>query len=207
LHSDIGRQTTGSGIFTISGGTLLLSAATFARPVIVGDAGSGTFVQDGGTVIAFGLDIGSQTTGSGVFEISSGTLLVSAAGSTGPVIVGDSGSAAYEQVGGTATFAGDVIVGAVGFGQGGTLSLNGPSNTSLKVSGDVVIARDDNSFGTFNYNTSQGAAAKLTLASSSTVHVGKGGVGTFNQGGGSLTVSSLDIGVDPTVPAPHRAAC
>src|SRR5262249_47563032 len=82
----------------------------------IGDAGSGSFVQGGGSVTAVGFDVGSQTTGSGVFNLSGGTLNVS----RGDAVIGDAGSGTFVHNGGNATanFAGGLDVGGQSGGTG-----------------------------------------------------------------------------------------
>jgi hypothetical protein len=62
----------------------------------VGDAGSGTFVQGGGSVTALGLDIGHQSSGTGAVNLSGGTFSVS----RGDAVIGDAGSGTFLHNGG-----------------------------------------------------------------------------------------------------------
>ena len=82
----------------------------------VGDVGSGTFVQGGGSVTAFGLDIGHQTSGTGAVNLSGGTFSVS----RGDAVIGDAGSGTFLHNGGkaTANFAGGLEVGGESGGTG-----------------------------------------------------------------------------------------
>ena len=76
----------------------------------VGDAGSGTFVQGGGSVTALEeLDIGHQSSGTGAVNLSGGTFSVS----RGDAVIGDAGSGTFLHNGGkaTANFAGGLEVG------------------------------------------------------------------------------------------------
>ena len=181
------------------GAVFIVSAADSATALTVGSAGSGAFNQFAGsaTLKSFNsatpaLVVGATSNGSGFVGISGGTLAVVAGGTAGPVIIGDSGSGSYEQVGGKVTFGGRLIVGNGSSGSG-SFSLGGNGSTTLTVSGSVTVGALKGAVGSVSYDE-QNASAKFILGSDSILTVGDAGSGTFVQGGGSVTALGLDIG-------------
>ena len=184
------------------GAVFIVSAADSATALTVGSAGSGAFNQFAGsaTLKSFNgatpaLVVGATSNGSGFVGISGGTLAVvagSPGGTAGPVIIGDSGSGSYEQVGGKVTFGGRLIVGNGSSGSG-SFSLAGNGSTTLTVSGSVTVGALKGAVGSVSYDE-QNASAKFILGSDSILTVGDAGSGTFVQGGGSVTALGLDIG-------------
>ena len=168
----------------------------------VGDAGSGTFIQGGGSVTAFGFDVGSQTTGSGIFNLSGGTFNVS----RGAAVIGDAGSGTFVHNGGkaTANFAGGLNVGGQSGGTGTYLLSSGKLTVGSAGNGDAVIG-DGPGSGTFQQTGGTAVfSAGLTVASlfagsgnfivsggtntiSGDTVIADGGVGAYTQSGGTAT--------------------
>jgi T5SS/PEP-CTERM-associated repeat protein len=123
----LGRLETGKGTYDMSGGSLSTQDA------YVGELGTGSFIQSGGTVsvagraqgtAATGLIIGWRTSGTGVYELSGGSL------SAIDEYVGEWGSGTFTQTGGTNTVSNTLTIAANPGSsgsydlQGGTLTVN-----------------------------------------------------------------------------------
>ncbi|MGD0137929.1 MAG: NF038122 family metalloprotease [Tepidisphaeraceae bacterium] len=214
---DLGYQTGSSGAYTLGGtGALSVTGAAGAAGETIGYNGSGTFTQTGGTNTASGvLYLGYQTG-------SSGAYMLSGAGSfsnNGNEYVGYNGTGNFNQSGGTNTITGgnSLLIGANPGSTGNyTLSVSGTlSDSGSGVGGEYV---GYNGAGTFTQtggiNTLTGAFSLLVgafsgstgtyaLSGAGTLSVGGGeyvgyeSTGTFNQTGGTNTLtagSSLLVG-------------
>lgn len=212
---DLGGYSDGEGLYHMDGGQLNVPAG----PVLLGDWGKGTFIQEHGQVTLGAqmvLGVGqepSKPRSSGRYEIRNGTLTL-ASTTTGFVEVGNVGDGAFVQSGGTVTLnrttsgaAAALYLGgaATGVGtyqmSGGTLNL--PSGrlsvgeygtgTFLQTGGDVTIGTpvsDALSLGFRAGSTGTYDISGGSLAvNSRPVWIADGGNGTFIQSGGSVTIS------------------
>jgi outer membrane autotransporter protein len=169
----VGLNSGGSGAYSLSGfGTLSVGEGE----VIGNKGGSGTFTQTGGTHFAGvgppndGLVLGSDSGGSGTYNLSGGSLTADT-----QELIGNSGSGAFTQSGGTNTVTGNLILGNSAGGSG-TYTLSGGSLTALNETiGNNGIGFFTQTGGTnaITGNLSVGAAA---------------GSGTYALLGGSATV-------------------
>jgi hypothetical protein len=178
---NLGLNATGIGAYTQSGGLL---AETDGE--LVGVNGSGVFTQTGGTNnIAGGGLAGSLYLGD--FSNSSGTYNLSGTGSlsTNGEYIGYSGTGAFNQMGGTNTISSGPCDIGFSSGSSGMYTLSGGS---ASVDG-LILGVSSGSNGTFTLNNG-------SLSSANGESVGFGGMGTFNQTGGTNTISSgsLNLG-------------
>ena len=200
----VGDQSGGSGVLTVSGGTLNASNVE----THIGTYGSGVFNQSGGTSnfnanLLFGVYSGSN--GSGM--LSNGTLNVQ----VGYEFVGYQGTGSFMQTGGAHTVSGILVVGFETSSGSYTLSnatssllvigneVNGagPGNGVFSQSGgnhtvDGSLTLGANSGGAGTYNLSGGTLSVSPSATANTLgeYIGAIGSGTFNQTGGTHTVGS-----------------
>jgi hypothetical protein len=203
----LGDQPSGSGTYTLSGGTLTTSFT------YVGQAGRGTMWQSGGAHTAADLYVGYA--GTGTYGMTSGALVV-----LDSVVIGalGTGSGVFNQSGGTTT-AGTVYSGYFTgtSAASGTANLSGGVLTTLAnggIAGSFVGYFGNGTFnhsgGTHNanglivgynvgstnpaglsvYNMSNGAALNLNKDET----VGDGASGVFNQSGGAHSFISTSLG-------------
>jgi len=207
---DLGYQTGGSGAYTLSGtGALSVTAAAGAAGETIGYNGSGTFTQTGGTNTATGVFyLGYQTGSSGTYTLSSTGSL----SNTGNEYVGYNGIGNFNQSGGTNTIAGgnSLLIGQ-NSGSTGNYALSASGSVSDSGSGIGGEYVGYNSTGAFTQtggtNTISGAFSLLigmftgsngtyALGGAGTLPVGGGeyvgyeSTGTFNQSGGTNTLTS-----------------
>jgi dockerin type I repeat protein len=196
----LGNNSGSSGQYTLSGtGSLSVTGTASGDGEYIGDGGTGTFDQTGGTNTVSGeLYVGYG--GSGTYILSGGSL------PAGGEEFGGEGGGTFNQTGGTNS-TGSLLMGVLGTG---AYSLSGTG--SFSASGDEYIGTDGN--GTFNQtggtNTTSsalilgnvpgvhsiynlGGTGSLSVAGYEYVGYG-GGVGTFNQTSGTNTASSLSLG-------------
>jgi hypothetical protein len=182
---DIGALPVGNGIYNFSAGMLTVGSNK-SGTTTVGDQGSGTFNQTGGTgTFNSGLTIGAQDIGSGQVYLSGGTDVFG-----GAMVVGDSGIGGFADTGGSATFSGNL---SVGDSAGGTGLFVLTGNASAVLNGEVDIGVASGANGDFEFDLGGGSA---TQAGTTTPNfkVGIGGSGTLNQGGGTLRASDFAVG-------------
>jgi len=198
----------GTGTYTLSGGTL-----TSGNDLNIGNNGTGTFSQSGGTVTATGLAVGNG--GSGEYDLSGGTLTASQAvvGAFGPSVgtfnqTGGTFNASFLNVGILAGGVGTYTMSAGNLNVAGDLGLGGPnaqgtftqSNGTVQAGG-LFVNNDNEGTSGGSYSISGGS---LTVsgptsyigngADDGTATAGAGGV--FTQTGGQVTFSNtLDIGI------------
>jgi fibronectin-binding autotransporter adhesin len=156
----IGRSVGGNGTFNLAAGSSL------EDDLVVGEAGTGTFNNAGGTHNVTGnLILGDQATGNGTYNLTAGGVTtVTPTGSDGFTFVGSAG---------TGTFLVD----------------NATLNTH-----DLVLGRAGGSTGLFTLQNG-GSVNVGTVANTGFLDVGEHGTGTYNQTGGTTTViGALDIG-------------
>ena len=218
----LGGNSAGVGTYELSVGSTLNAKFEY-----VGNTGKGTFTQTGGTNnVANNLNVGYDTSGTGIYNLTNGILSVGTGG--GPNInsqVGVFGTGTFNQSGGTHEVGGTLYIGKYP-GSSGTYNLseaNGPANLTVKTNtvvgyagtgtfnqtaGTHAITNNNNlilggqftdTAGTY-YGTGtynlSGASSILTVGGA--IVVGQGGTGTFNQSGGTNTVSgALTISQNP----------
>ncbi len=175
----IGAQANSIGDFQFDvgasdGGTLTLTKGM----ITVGDGGTGSFTQGGGTLAA-DIVLGAQTGSEGTYTLNGGSLTASTGES-----VGDSGTGTFTQTDGTNEIEnGNLYVGNDGVG---TYTLGGSSSLTVN-GGDFDLAVGGDSSGTFNFNTSAGDDATIST-DSGLITVGVHGSATFTMGDGTLDV-------------------
>src|SRR3989344_4766350 len=134
---------------------------------VIGIDGTGIFAQDGGTnTVGSDLYLGYNSTGSGTYDLSSGSLSVA-----GSEHIGDFGSGAFVQRGGTHTVGGDLYLGYNSTGSGtyylvgtGTLNVggsivNGAGTGSLILDGGTLTVGSSGSGGSIEGGNPVGGAA------------------------------------------------
>ena len=101
------------GLTNLSGGTYSLQGGKLSTDEeIIGNLGTGSFTQSGGTNTDSGsFNLGSGTQSSGSYSLSAGSLAVS-----GNLNVGNSGSGTFLQTGGNASVTGSLSVLTLGQG-------------------------------------------------------------------------------------------
>jgi fibronectin-binding autotransporter adhesin len=142
---DPARIAGGVGVLTISDGTFDVSSSV-GFGLVVGGTGTGTVTQSGGTVTitsgptSGGLELGRSAGGSGTYSLSGGELNVNREAVAGPgayVLVGNAGSGAFTQTGGTVSIEGTLTLGASAGGSG-TYDLSG---TGTLLEAEHVVIR------------------------------------------------------------------
>ena len=202
----IGRANNADGTYDLSGGALLLTAGDLVLGIqsgatgrfqfdttkaatgtllihqgvlTVGDAGDGSFIQGGGTLVV-PLTLGASTGGTGAYELSHGTLETKAADQ----VIGDAGTGTFTQKSGSNLLtSGDLVLGA-STGGTGIYTLGGKSHLTLRT-GTLVLASAGGSHASFAFNTATRDRATLKVGSG-IIDVGSHGSAQFTQGGGKL---------------------
>ena len=164
------------------------ASLTIDGRLLVGNGGTGNFMQGGGTVSVGGaMSLGALAGSTGTYTISGSASLTANTGLT----VGDAGTGIFNQQGGTVIDGGALTVGNANGGNG-TYTLGGVAS-SLTVNGNMTLASQTGSRGTFNYDTANGDTAQLAI-NGGTLTVGGAGVASFNQSGGVLSLATLNVG-------------
>ncbi len=165
----LGGTSTGVGTYDLSG-TGVLSTANET----IGNSGSGTFNQSGGTnTMSDQLELGAGTGSSGTYNLSGGSL---AAGYEN-IGVGNGSSGAFNQTGGSNNSGFQLWVGA-----GGTYALSGSSSTVTVTGTEFIAGSFAQTGGTNTVSNSGGAAGQMLLGYNS-------GSGTYTLSGGYLSVA------------------
>lgn len=195
LDMVIGWGAGSTGNYTLSG-TGVVNAN---QSIFVGAKGNGTFTQSGGTtnIIASAvgyLNIGANLGSSGMYNLSGGTLSVAKF-----EYVGDQGTGAFNQTGGTNTITGagnGLLLGNTATGVG-TYTASGTA--ALTVPGDVTVGL--NGSGTFNVqgNANVNISGALKIGAGDAVNLSGGtlrfdgytrnATGTLNFTGGTVKLS------------------
>jgi autotransporter-associated beta strand protein len=181
-----------SGTIEITGGSL--SAAIS----YIGDSGTGTFTQTGGTsTISNSLYLGHTSGSNGTYTLSDSGQL-----NAGYENIGDLGSGTFIQTGGTNTISQALYVNAISSANATyTLSNSGQMSTSYyqyigssgtgtfnqyggmnTISSDLYLGLISGSTGTYNLSDTGQLSAKFES-------IGYSGTGIFNQSGGTNTLS------------------
>jgi hypothetical protein len=199
----VGQLFGSQGSYHLYNNTGGAAAATFVDDLIVGDNGTGSFVNDNTSHAVVGdLLIGNQVNGKGTYAVINGgtttvtgATVVGVAGQgrflnenstheTDTLVIGrDAGSTGhYKLDNGTLTVAGDTRVGGEGTGTFTHLSGTHTTNGALLLGGDLGNGTYNLSGGTLNVN-------------SATIGDGFDAVGTFNHSAGTFNVTGeLSLG-------------
>ena len=191
----LGGNTGSRGTYNLSGGTLSLSV-TGGGASIIGDSGSGTFTQTGGSHDTLNLVLGANTGSSGTYELTGGGL-----GVLNNTIIGQSGRGTFTQTGGDHTMVGDLILGnstgssgtyilsggtllmggdgAIGFNGSGIFTQSGGTHT---VTGSLYLGYNAGASGTYNLNGGNEVTGNLYLGYNA------GASGAYNLDGGNLRI-------------------
>ncbi len=167
---------TASGSYSLSAGSLSAS-----NQEIIGGEGSATFTQSGGTNLVNLLVLGSGAPSSGTYSLGPGGSLT-VTGLIGQEIIGDLGSGAFTQTGGTNAVTNEFYL---GYGTGGSGTYN-QSAGSLSAGGGEYIG--EIASGAFTQSGGTNSAPSLTLGDQT------GASGTYNESGGSLSAGFEVIG-------------
>ena len=188
LALTLGYNAGGSGSYSLSGGSLI------AGNECVGNLGTGSFTQSGGTNTIFNaywmpsLVLGYYPGSNGTYNLTAGSL------SAAYDDVGWGGTGAFTQSGGTNTISGTNYVGDMNTGTY-TLSNSGLLSAATEVVGRFgpgtftqsggtsivgILTIAETSNGTYNFN---GGLLRLTVLNSGSA------TATFNFGGGTLQVA------------------
>jgi hypothetical protein len=168
---DVGTIPSGNGTFSLSGAASLNASGN----EVVGDYGTGTFNQSGGTQAISGtLDIGNQTVGVGAYTLSSGAMSVDSE------VVGNAGAGTFVQSGGTQTISNNLIIGAQTTATGG-MTLN---SGSTQVSGNAYVGGNASGQAGIGVLTVQGGSLAVT-----------GTLQTYSEAPAGINLSSGTINV------------
>ncbi|HUB24233.1 MAG TPA: PEP-CTERM sorting domain-containing protein [Tepidisphaeraceae bacterium] len=170
------------GIYQLSNGNV-----TVGQELIVGNSGTGIFVQTGGTTSltsgsTAALIIGNSSTADGSYTLSGGIVSAVAIDYYGnSEYVGDNGIGIFNQTGGTHTLAGPLQIGYAA-GSTGTYSLSGTG--SLVAAGNEIVG--NSGIGIFNQS---GGTNTIENINSLGLAANAGATGTYIQSGGLLNVT------------------
>ncbi len=178
---DIGRGATGNGIYNMEDGQLdIVKSGIFPGRVDIGNAGTGSFLQSGGTVTSDAeIYLGTQSGGNGTYFLTAGSLDVDR-----EIYVGVGGTGNFQHSNGDVS-ADELVVGQEDGGVG-TYTLQGGALDTTK----VTLGLNSGSNGTFNYSggTLENTSGDLDII------VGDAGTGKFVQEVDSFDVDDLVIG-------------
>jgi autotransporter-associated beta strand protein len=167
---------TASGSYVLTGGSLA------APNINIGNNGSGSFTQSGGTCwISNQLDEGvSLDGGNGVYVLSGSGLLVAR-----QEVIGDVTSGTFTQSGGTNSVSGGIVLGQ-GIGASGTYNLNGGL---LSISSSRGLTAGTGGNAVFNMNGGT-LHSGTSVAASVPISIGSGSNASFDTGSGTMTISA-----------------
>jgi len=194
----LGYNASGSGTYNLTGGSL--SLANGGQGLCVGNSGTGTFTQSGGTSTPGpSLYLGYYPGSSGTYTLNAGSLSLFSGGQG--LCVGYSGAGTFTQSGGTNTPSGGLFLGYrsessgtytlsagslslppgaqglyVGYSGGGTFTQTGGTNT---VAGNFYIGYSPGGSGTYSLS----APGVLSAHGENVIS------GSFTQSGGTNTAS------------------
>jgi hypothetical protein len=183
---DLGVNPGSVGIYTLSG-----TGSLFPTAVSVADAGTGSFIQSGGTSTMGALYLGYFGAGNGSYSLSgTGSLTVNAV-NAGVYVGGNLNTAGGTGVlnisGGTTTVSGKLKVWDTG--------AAAPGGTRVNMTGGIVTANAIEILNGDRLNLS-GGVLNITGPSNSsvtgTLTIGSGGNATLNLSGGTLNVSGQE---------------
>ncbi len=195
----LGVNAGSSGTYDLKGGTLSVGTGILTGgSEIIGQSGTGSFTQSGGTNQAYsnGIEIGSNAGSSGTYKLEGGTL------DTSNETAGVYGKGKLEQSGGS-NLTSSLFVGANG-GSSGTYDLKGGSLTAgsekigISGTGKLDQSAGTNNAGTLVLGLNAGSKGSYDLSAGSLTAnsetVGALGKGTFDQKGGTNTTQTLSVG-------------
>jgi hypothetical protein len=163
---------TGNGTYNLSG-----TGQLSAYKEYIGNSGTGTFTQTGGTnSISSSLDLGCYSGSSGTYNLSD-TGQLSASGEH----IGYSGTGTFTQTGGTNSTTYAICLGYYS-GSSGTYNLTGGIN-SISTNVELLLGYNSGSSGTYNLSGTGNLSAGYEF-------IGWSGTGTFTQTGGTNAISS-----------------
>lgn len=164
-----------SGVYALDGGTLQVTSLA-----VIGDGGTGTFHQSGGSVQVDGtLILGRLGQTSGSYALTAGSLHVG-----GDAIVGLRGEGHIQQSGGIAIIGGDLLIGADAGGVGRYQLDNG----TLAVGGTIVLGGTP---------TADGGSGELALTGTANLYANGLDLrpgGTLSGLGGGITLGDSEQG-------------
>lgn len=179
---ETGSYTLHSGMLDVTGGGLL-----------VGDSGTGTLVQNGGTVSASVTSVGAGSGSLGRYDLNGGTLnTISSAD------VGSNGTGVFNQTGGVHNVLNESLHLGVGPTGNGTYNLSGTG--VLNVAKNTVVGMRYEARGTFDQTGGTHTTSKVFVDTIGTYRLA-GGVlntgsvenfGTLHVSGGTLNTPSID---------------
>lgn len=166
----------GSGTVTLWQGYLGYNHSLSANTELIGDSGSGTFIQSGGSnTIAYELYVGNQAGSSGIYQLTGTGAL-----SVGTVeFIGINGSGSFRQLGGT-NVASQVVLG-VASGSSGTYQIN--EGGSLVADYETIGAAGAGSF--------KQAAGTNTVTDTLLIASQPGSSGTYELSAGTVNAGSI----------------
>lgn len=163
-------DSTGVGTYTLTGGSLINNGrvgtvvGAYGNSLNPGEvAGSGAFIQTGGTFQTSFLSVGNGLIGQGSYSLSGNGVL-----NTSYEIIGLSGTGTFSQLGGTHTINGDLVL--------------GEANTQIYTNFQYGLFSTTLSNGSFVLSGGSLTATNEFLA--------KGGNGTFTQTNGTHTINN-----------------
>ena len=172
-----------SGGTSVLAGTLALSGSIAGSTVMVGESGTGSFIQSAGTnSISSALYLGYNAAGNGSYTLNGGSLGLA---STSGLYVGDGGTGSFTQSGGTITAAGNVYIGC-NLGSSGTYNQIGGSLSVAFAGTNLDVGY--NGTGSFTQSSGTDTVYALNLGYAAS------GNGTYNLNGGTLIVSAISGG-------------
>ena len=172
----LGDNAGSNGMYNLSGTGRLSTGTT-----VVGNGGSGVFIQSGGTHTVGGVLYVGATGGTGTYNLTAGTV------ASNESQVGNGAAGTFTQSGGTHSVTTSLELGLNG--GSGTYNLSGGSLASANYL-YVGFSGSGGTVGTGVYNQSGGTAE------TGTVYLGNGvgTTGTYNLSGGTLTASGVYSG-------------
>ncbi len=196
----LGAQADSTGSFVLKTAKPAAVTVDSNHTLTIGDAGTGTFYQNGATLTAK-MVLGAQTSGNGSFTLKSGNI------SSKNETIGKSGTGAFDQSGGKnivtgtlamatlanshATYAlkaGELSAWSQTIGDHGTATLT-QTGGSNKVAGQgdsmLVLGSHSDGNGTYDFNIG-------TLKADGEI-IGDSGTGTFDHSSGTNTITRKDL--------------
>ena len=177
----LGNQSSGNGTYNLTAG----GATSVSLSTVVGNQGTGSFLNDASTLTTGNLILAAGDGSSGVFTLQNGgsVNVGSQTNSQFFMDVAEHGTATYTQTSGTTTIVGALDIGRCGASPSGTCNdgdVGNPGTGTFNLSGGGVSVQYDtvSNYGGF-------------------VVVGDAGSGTVNQSGSAtLSAGEIDIGRD-----------
>ena len=184
----LGYAPNSNGSYTLTAGSLSVGTPSSGN-LLLGNSGTGSFTQNGGTSTLAVLQLGLYAGSVGTYHLNTGSLSVTS--SNIAVSVGVNGTGTFTQTGGTATVPGCLFLGT-GSGSGSySLSGTGLLSAVVETLGWSYIGTGGS--GTFvqsgGTNNAGGTGTSFTWAG---LNVGWGGAGSYWLSGGSLSVSGTN---------------